>query len=71
MSALVPLLPAATATNTLVGPHEKPDTDKPKKAPELEIETKKCKVVEGGAAVDGIKMCTFVFMLLRKKYHFP
>lgn len=50
----------ATATNTLIGPQEKPGTDqpKPKKASELDIETKKRKVVEGGAAVDGIKMCT-------------
>jgi zinc finger RNA-binding protein len=51
---------AATAanTNTLIGPQEKPDTDKPKKAPELDIETKKRKIVEGGAAVNEIKLCT-------------
>ncbi|CAJ2639293.1 unnamed protein product [Trifolium pratense] len=48
----------STAANTLIGPQEKPDTDKPNKAPELDIETKKRKVVEGGAAVNHIKMCT-------------
>ncbi|GAU38450.1 hypothetical protein TSUD_151730 [Trifolium subterraneum] len=50
----------STAKNTLIGPQEKPDTDKPtpKKAPEVDIETKKRKVVEGGAAVNDIKMCT-------------
>lgn len=51
---------AAAAANTLIGPQEKPDTNKPKpkKAPELDIETKKRKVVEGGAAANAIKMCT-------------
>lgn len=46
--------------NQVIGPQEKPNTSKPKKlkAPELDIETKKQKVVEGGAAADAVKMCT-------------
>ncbi|KAI5410196.1 uncharacterized protein LOC127085452 [Lathyrus oleraceus] len=50
----------ATASNTLIGPQEKPGTDKPKatKASELDIEAKKRKVVEGGTAVNNVKTCT-------------
>ncbi|KAL5077939.1 hypothetical protein RYX36_016923 [Vicia faba] len=50
----------ANASNTLIGPQEKPGTDNPKakKASELDIESKKRKVVEGGAMVNNIKTCT-------------
>ncbi|XP_027333329.1 zinc finger protein 346-like [Abrus precatorius] len=44
----------------IIGPQEKPGTDKPKsqKAPEMDIETKKRKVVEGGAAEASVRICT-------------
>ena len=48
------------ATNPIIGPQEKPDTDKPisKKVLEQDIEAKKRKVVEGGAEAAAVKLCT-------------
>ncbi|KAK7304672.1 hypothetical protein VNO77_42557 [Canavalia gladiata] len=48
------------ATNLIIGPQEKPGTDKPKsqKAQEMDIELKKQKVVEGGAAAAAVRICT-------------
>lgn len=47
-------------TNPIIGPQEKPGTDKPKsqKAPEMGIEAKKLKVVEGGASAAAVRLCT-------------
>ncbi|KAL1288815.1 hypothetical protein HN51_057283 [Arachis hypogaea] len=62
---------SANAAKLLIGPQEKPntdkvkseekpDTDKPKakKAKDLDIEAKKLKVVEGGTAADSVRTCT-------------
>lgn len=48
------------AANPIIGLHEKPGTDKPKsqKAPEMCIEVKKLKVVEGGASAAAVRLCT-------------
>ncbi|XP_061358904.1 uncharacterized protein LOC133303065 [Gastrolobium bilobum] len=48
------------AANPVIGPQEKPDSDKLKsqKEPEMDIETKKRKVVEGGAAAGAVRFCT-------------
>ncbi|TKY73333.1 zinc finger RNA-binding protein [Spatholobus suberectus] len=45
--------------NPIIGPQEKPGTEKPKskKAPEMDIETKKCKIVQGGAAATAVRIC--------------
>ncbi|KAE9587378.1 hypothetical protein Lal_00004636 [Lupinus albus] len=48
------------AANSIIGPQEKPGTDKPKshKEAEMDIEAKKRKVVEGGASAAAVRLCT-------------
>lgn len=48
---------SAAPANPIIGPLEKPGSDKPRKAPEMDIETKKRKIVEGGAAEAAVRLC--------------
>lgn len=48
------------STNAIIGPREKPGTEKPdlQKAPKMDIEMKKLKVIQGGAAEADVRVCT-------------